>query len=140
MKPEKPISLLNIQSILASHYEDFPDYDPYLYHEKDETQRSFYYPISTVRTSNGHVTVVDKVQNLEDIAIANIEYIALGMPAVSIYLPVYYGITNKPSALTKATDQVDSQKLFCNLESYKSYVFYLIRRKIFHFSLSPDLN
>ena len=125
LRPDKAISVAEIQEIFASHYEDFEEFDPYQRHNKDESQRVFYNPIANVNTSNAHVTVIDEKLSSEDKEIANLEYIALGMPAVSFYLPIYYGITEIPTALTGLTDQADieNEKLFWQFRKLQALVF-----------------
>lgn len=125
LKPKNKISVAEVQQMLASHYEDYPQYDPYLRANKDESQRTFYYPISNLRTSNGHVTVVGNPLTSEDKGIANLEYIAIGMPEVSFYLPIYYGVSHTPQQLTGAIDKADinDEKLFWQFRKLQALVF-----------------
>lgn len=123
LKPERKITVADVQQLLASHYEDFPDFDPYIRYNKDQEQRVFYYPIANLRTSNAHVTVVGSRLDYEDSAIANVEYIALGMPTISFYLPIYYGISYKPPQLTGAINRANDEKLFWQFRELQVFVF-----------------
>lgn len=120
LQPEHKISRQDLEYLQSSHYQEFPEYDPYVYAKKDESKQPFYYPIANVRTSNGHVTVVG---TSKDKNIANIEYIALGMPTVSFYLPIYYGVTSKPNALTGGKYLADNQTLFWQFRKLQTLVF-----------------
>lgn len=125
LEPENKITVTEVQKLFASHYEEFPEFDPYLRHNKDETKRAFYYPISNVRTSNAHVTVVGAPLAHKNSSIANVEYIALGMPMVSFYLPIYYGISHTPHQLMGSTNQADlgDEKLFWQFRKLQVLVF-----------------
>lgn len=124
LKPEQPITLNDIETLQASHYEDFPNFDPYTRYNKNEHVRPFYYPISNVRTSNGHVTVLANAAENEDLNIANVEYIALGMPTVSIYFPIYFGLNNKPAKLTGASHVADNTSLFWEFRKLQALAFF----------------
>ena len=123
LKPEHLISITDLKMLQASHYEEYPSFDPYLYDTKDEEKRAFYYPISNVRTSNAHVTVVYDGADNRDPNIGNIQYIALGMPSVSFYIPIYYGVIQKPGSLIEATNTADNHSLFWEFRKLQALVF-----------------
>lgn len=60
LKPEKKISVVQVQKLLASHYEEYEEFDPYLRPKKDEKQRAYYYPIANPNTSNAHLTLIEQ--------------------------------------------------------------------------------
>ncbi|WP_045096028.1 C69 family dipeptidase [Legionella fallonii] len=125
LKPEKKISVVDVQRIFASHFEEYSDFDPYQRYNKNENERPYYRPIASLNTSNAHVTIVDNPLSNGDNSLANLEYIALGMPTVSFYIPIYYGITQIPKPLTEGTNQADIQneKLFWQFRRLQSLVF-----------------
>lgn len=123
LKPEHLISVADLKTVQASHYEDFSVYDPYTRFNKNEKERPFYYPIANLRTSNGHVTVIDNGFNEGDHNITNVEYIALGMPTVSFYVPIYYGVTTIPIGLTGASNKADNRTLFWEFRKLQTLVF-----------------
>ncbi|HCA89748.1 MAG TPA: hypothetical protein DEO98_05185 [Legionellales bacterium] len=126
--PEHLITLDEVKKIQASHYEDYQNFDPYLRANKKELKRIFYYPIANIRTSNAHVTVVDKPSN-EDFTLANVQYIALGMPTVSVYLPIYHGLSIIPDALQHATAIPDDTTLFWQFRKLQTLIFLKDKQK-----------
>ena len=123
LKPERLISLDDIKIIQSSHYEGFAEYDPYLISYQDTEERQFYYPIANPRTSNAHITEIATPLEEVDPAIANVQYIALGMPPVTFYLPIYYGISKIPLALRGATNIADDNSLFWQFRKIQTLVF-----------------
>ncbi|MBA2711507.1 MAG: C69 family dipeptidase [Tatlockia sp.] len=121
LKPEKRISIRDIQSMFVSHYEDFKEIDPF----QSYTEKTGYKPIANLNTSNAHVTMINNSLEKIDPNIANLQYIALGMPTVSFFLPIYFGITEIPDALTGATNKADpaNQKLFWQFRRLQTLVF-----------------
>lgn len=123
LEPEHPISITEIKTIQSSHYEDFPEFDPYVWSYKDNNNHPFYYPISNPRTSNAHVTEIGAPLNERDFSISNLQYIALGMPGLSFYVPIYYGINKIPTRLTGATNKADEHSLFWQFRKIQTLVF-----------------
>ncbi|MBA2653047.1 MAG: C69 family dipeptidase [Tatlockia sp.] len=125
LKPEKKISVNDVQTILTSHYQESKDIDPYYLYNNDINQSDSYRSIATLNTSNAHVTIVDNTSGNADVNINNLEYIALGMPTISFYLPIYFGITEVPDALDGATNKADSEneKLFWQFRRLQTLVF-----------------
>lgn len=123
LKPERLISIDDIKTIQSSHYEGFAEYDPYLVSYQDTWRHPFYYPISNPRTSNAHITEISAPLEGLDPAIANVQYIALGMPSINFYLPIYYGINKVPTALRGATNIADDNSLFWQFRKIQTLVF-----------------
>lgn len=123
LEPEHPIRLSDIKKIQMSHYEDYPEFDPYLWSYQHESTHPFYYPIANPRTSNAHITAVYPPLDNDDVSISNIEYIALGMPGLSVYLPIYFGLEKIPTRLTSATDKADDHTLFWQFRKIQTLAF-----------------
>ncbi|MDP1614871.1 MAG: C69 family dipeptidase, partial [Methylococcales bacterium] len=124
LTPEHPITIEELKTLQASHYQDFPEFDPYLSSVKEESDRPFYYPIANLRTSNAHITEIAAELIDHDYAISNLEYIALGMPTISFYLPIYYGLTTIPSQLKGANHKADNRSLFWQFRKLQTLVFW----------------
>ena len=130
LTPEHPIQIKELQQLQASHYEEYPEFDPFLQSTKDKGTRPTYRPVANLRASNAHITEIGEAsechssfQSEPDYSIANLEYIALGMPTLSFYLPLYYGITTIPSQLQGATNQADSYSLFWQFKKLQVLTF-----------------
>ncbi|AXA34543.1 C69 family dipeptidase [Francisella adeliensis] len=83
LTPENKISIDDVEHALNSHFEN-TKHDPYELQDPSVTAR----PISVYRTQQSHIL------SLKDdlpLPIANIEYLSLGMGALSIYVPFYQG-------------------------------------------------
>lgn len=140
LKPEHLIQIEDIKTLQASHYQDFPTFDPYTRSDKNEKIQPYYYPIANVRTSNGHITVVGNPLNDHDNSIANLEYIALGMPTVSIYIPMYFGLKTTPSQLTGASSVADNKTLFWEFRKLQTLVFLSSPEKNIPFEFASRIN
>lgn len=124
LTPEHLIQVDEIKTIQSSHYEDYPEFDPYLWSDKSERRPPFYYPIANPRTSNAHITEIGEPLPEKDYSLSNLEYIALGMPTLSFYLPIYYGLNTIPKQLMYATDHADNQSLFWQFRKLQALVFW----------------
>lgn len=123
LRPDHLIEISDIQNIQSSHYEEFPNFDPYSWSYEETQTTSFYYPIANPRTSNAHVTIVKPHLYNNDVNISQIEYVALGMPGLSVYLPIYYGLTKVPTRLSGSTSKADDHSLFWQFRKIQSLVF-----------------
>ncbi|WP_255321925.1 C69 family dipeptidase [Francisella halioticida] len=95
LMPEKKISITDIEKGLQSHFEGTL-LNTYQFPSKIR-------PISVYRTKQSHILCLRK--NLP-ISIANIKYLSLGMGALSIYMPFYYG-AKIPSAYQIGDNNAD---------------------------------
>ncbi|RKP53616.1 C69 family dipeptidase [Pararobbsia silviterrae] len=97
-KPDRKISLADVEAALESHYQGTP-HDPYTLADPSVTER----PVSVFRTVQSHV-----LQTRTDLppAIANVEYLSFGMAALGVYLPLYEGAAI-PASLQGATNKAD---------------------------------
>ncbi|GMN89942.1 C69 family dipeptidase [Francisella sciaenopsi] len=83
LTPKNKISITNIEDALENHFQG-TEYDPYELQNPTVTDR----PISVYRTQQSHILSLRKGLPLP---IANVEYLSLGMSALSIYVPFYQG-------------------------------------------------
>ena len=99
---EKPISINDLRKAFRFHY-DNTEHDPYLHSNPHEPYR----PISIFRTTQTHLIQVRP--NLPQ-AIGCVNYVAMGMADLGVFLPLYQGISSYPKEYTQGTDQssVDS--------------------------------
>ena len=90
LKPEKKLSVLDVQKYLSSHYQGTP-YDP-VGILGTETTRHLYRPISIAKTQESHVLQLGRPHGND------IHWLALGVPSESSYLPFFADITDTPEA------------------------------------------
>ncbi len=84
LTPITKISVAAVKNALRNHYQG-TSHDPYASHNPQEPWR----PISVFRTQESHIL---QVRPKLPQAIGNVEYIAYGMPSLSVYLPYYQGM------------------------------------------------
>lgn len=123
LEPEHPLTRDDIKKIQMSHYEDVPEFDPYRWSYQTETPHLFYYPIANLRSSHADITEVRAPLSNDDVNISAVEYIALGMPGLSVYLPIYFGLNNVPTRLSSATNKADDHTLFWQFRKIQTLVF-----------------
>lgn len=117
LSPDSPITVDMMKAIQSSHYEAFPEIDPYRY----EISQPRFRPIANYRASNAHITEVGSAGS--DFSIANLEYISLGMPGISMYFPIYYGLSEIPHQLQGATNEADDDSLFWQFRKLQVLAF-----------------
>jgi len=102
-RPDHPISLAEVEDGLESHYQGTP-HDPYGLADPSVTIR----PVSVFRTGQSHV-----LQTRANVPapIASVEYLSLGMAALSVYIPFYQG-TAIPASYQGATGKADDHSAF----------------------------
>ena len=115
LKPAHKLTLSDVEAGLSDYYQNTGN-DPYTNPQASANYR----PISVFRSSNSHVTVV---RDNADQKIANVEYIALGMPNLSIYLPFYYGINEVPHAYQIGNGNADDSSAFWQFRKLQALVF-----------------
>ena len=116
MKPTKQISVDDVKVALRNHYNG-TKYDPYTTQNPREVLR----PISVIRTALSHIVVT---RNHLPKEIANLSYIAEGMPTLSPYIPLYQGLeADVPKEYTRATEIADSKSIFWKNRKLQSLVF-----------------
>ena len=97
------LSVADVESGLQNYYQGTAA-DPYTSQNPKATAR----PISVYRTQQSHVL---QVRSDLPAAIANVEYLELGMTALGIYLPFYQGATI-PDNYKLATGKADSDSAY----------------------------
>lgn len=114
LKPTHKLSLQDVESGLENYYQGTV-YNPYI---SDKAPQ--YRAISVFRSSNSHVTVMGKNG---DNNIANVEYIAMGMPSLGVYIPFYFGISEVPSSYSIGNNLSDDQSAFWKFRKLQTLVF-----------------
>ena len=103
-KPEEKITLTKLRTAFRFHY-DNTDHDPYLHSNPKEPYR----PVSIFRTTQTHLL---QVRPELPQAIGCINYVAMGMADLGVFLPLYQGITSYPEAYTKGTDESSADSAY----------------------------
>lgn len=87
-KADKPITISDMRQAFRSHYEG-TEHDPYLHDNPKEPYR----PVSIFRTINTHILQVRPELPKE---IGCLDYMAMGMADLCIFLPLYQGVKSYP--------------------------------------------
>lgn len=87
MKPEKKISIFDAQHYLASHFQG-TTYDPI--GTGNDHDKHLYRPISLAKTQESHIMQMNRPG-------ADIQWIAMGVAAESVYVPFFAGINDVPA-------------------------------------------
>lgn len=103
LQPEHKISVADVQAALRNHYQG-TSHDPYANANPKEPYR----PISVFRTQESHV-----LQVRPDLpkAIGEVEYVAIGMPSLSVYIPYYQGLEHYLPGYDKGTDNASQDSV-----------------------------
>ncbi len=113
--PTHPLSVADVAEGLRLHYQG-SSYDPYT----TQNPKTPYRPISVMRAKFSHIT---QIRPLLPQDIGYVEYIAIGMPDLSIYIPFYQGITTIPKEYqTAIDDQVDESSVFWKYRKLQALV------------------
>ncbi len=104
VRPERKLTVRDVAEGLRNRYQGTP-HDPYVHQNPKEPYR----PISVMRASLSHIT-----QTRPDLPgdIAFVQYIALGMPDLGVYMPFYKGLPDLPAAYQGATGRIDDHSMF----------------------------
>lgn len=108
-KADRLLTVADVKKAFRSHY-DGTSHDPYLHANPKEPYR----PISIFRTINTHILQVRPGLPRE---IGRLDYMAEGMADLSLYLPLYQGVTSYPKAYGVGTKH-----------SQKSSAYWLFRK------------
>lgn len=95
-RAEHPLGMDDLRRVFRFHYQG-TEHDPYLHANPREPYR----PVSIFRTTQTHIL---QVRPELPQAIGRINYVALGMADLGVFLPLYQGITSYPEAYTKGTN------------------------------------
>ena len=108
------LSIDDVKQGLRNHYQGTAN-DPYETQSNPPDR-----PISIMRTAFSHIT---QLRASLPPAIGNIEYIAMGMADLSIYIPFYQGLTTIPSEYQSVTDGVvDSNSVYWKYRKLQALV------------------
>lgn len=103
LTPTNKVSLAQVKDALRNHYQGSM-HDPYVNNNPKEPWR----PISVFRTQESHIL---QVRPHLPIAIGEVEYVAFGMSALSVYVPYYQGINHYLPGYDKGTDQASDDSV-----------------------------
>lgn len=117
MRPSRKIKWQDVAQALSNFFEG-TEQDSYTTPGK----RQEYRPVAVFNASNSHVTVLRDLGSA-NLAIENIEYIALGMPTLSLYVPFYPGIQQVPQPYTLGGEQADSHSAFWKFRKVQALAF-----------------
>ncbi len=98
-KADRPLTISDIREAFRFHY-DGTSHDPYLHSNPKEPYR----PVSIFRTINTHILQVRPWLPKE---IGCLDYMAEGMADLSVFLPLYQGVTSYPHPYTVGTKHSD---------------------------------
>ena len=96
-KAAHKVTLTELRTAFRFHY-DNTEHDPYLNSNPKEPYR----PVSIFRTTQTHLL---QVRPELPQAIGCINYVAMGMADLGVFLPLYQGITSYPKAYTKGNGE-----------------------------------
>ena len=96
-KPAHKITLTELRTAFRFHY-DNTEHDPY----RNSNPKEPYRPVSIFRTTQTHLL---QVRPELPQAIGCINYVAMGMADLGVFLPLYQGITSYPEAYTKGNGE-----------------------------------
>lgn len=120
LKPDKLISLNMVEDGLKIYYKNTSN-DPYA----NSNLKASYRPVAVFRTQESHILKINP--NLP-LPIANVMYVALGMTALSIYVPFYFN-SAIPVNYQNANFNADNNSMFWKMrklqilamEDFKDY-------------------
>lgn len=114
LTPMAKISVAAVQNALRNHYQGTP-HDPYTHDRPQEPWR----PISVFRTQESHIL---QVRPGLPQAIGEVEYVAYGMPSLSVYLPYYQGTRHYQPGYDKGTDRTSSDSTYWTFRTLQTLV------------------
>ena len=103
-KPAHKITLTELRTAFRFHY-DNTEHDPYLNSNPKEPYR----PVSIFRTTQTHLL---QVRPELPQAIGCINYVAMGMADLGVFLPLYQGITSYPETYTKGNGESSADSAY----------------------------
>ena len=115
LQPEKKLTLNDMKRALRNHYEG-RDFDPYSKGLKGDSPIR---PISVFRTYESHVMQVRPWLPKE---IGEVNYMAFGMAALSVYIPYYQGFKEYPANYGMGSDKADSKSAYWKYRKLQTLV------------------
>lgn len=117
--PDSKVTVEDLKTILRNHYEsgELASHDPYTNGLKGNAEP--YRPISVFRTYESHVM---QVRPWLPKAIGEVTYLAMGMADLSVYVPIYSGMSAYPKHWGEGTDKADSSSLYWKFRKLQTLV------------------
>lgn len=117
--PDKKVTLADMKAILRNHYEagQLASHDPYTNGLKGDSEP--YRPVSVFRTYESHVMQVRPNLPRE---IGEVTYLAMGMADLSVYVPIYSGMSAYPKHWGQGTDKADDSSLYWKFRKLQTLV------------------
>lgn len=103
-KAAHKVTLTELRAAFRFHY-DNTEHDPYLNSNPKEPYR----PVSIFRTTQTHLL---QVRPELPQAIGCVNYVAMGMADLGVFLPLYQGITSYPEAYTKGNGESSADSAY----------------------------
>lgn len=103
-KAAHKVTLTELRTAFRFHY-DNTEHDPYLNSNPKEPYR----PVSIFRTTQTHLL---QVRPELPQAIGCVNYVAMGMADLGVFLPLYQGITSYPEAYTKGNSESSNDSAY----------------------------
>ena len=103
-KAAHKVTLTELRTAFRFHY-DNTEHDPYLNSNPKEPYR----PVSIFRTTQTHLL---QVRPELPQAIGCVNYVAMGMADLSVFLPLYQGVTSYPEAYTKGNGESSADSAY----------------------------
>lgn len=103
-KADRLLSVEDIKQAFRFHY-DNTEHDPYLHSNPKERYR----PVSIFRTTQTHIL---QVRDWLPTEIGCLEYLALGMADLGVFLPIYEGVRSYPKAYMIGEDRANRESAY----------------------------
>lgn len=109
---DHPLSIGDLRRAFRFHYQG-SEHDPYLHSNPQEKYR----PISIFRTTQTHLL---QVRPELPTAIGRVNYVAMGMAALGVFIPLYQGISSYPKAYTTGHGSSDATSAYWRFRKVQS--------------------
>ena len=103
-RAKRPVTLDDVRRVFRFHYNG-TEHDPYL----NANPKEKYRPVSIFRTTQTHIL---QVRPELPQAIGCVNYYAMGMAALGVFVPLYQGISSYPQAYLLGTDHASVESAY----------------------------
>lgn len=116
--PDQKVTVADLKAIMRNHFEsgELQSHDPYTKRLRGDEP---YRPVSVFRTYESHVM---QVRPWLPRAIGEVTYLAMGMADLSVYFPVYSGVSAYPEHFGMGTDKADDKSLYWKFRKLQTLV------------------
>ncbi|WP_418870133.1 C69 family dipeptidase [Sutterella wadsworthensis] len=116
--PDQKVTIADLKAIMRNHFEsgELQSHDPYTKGLRGDEP---YRPVSVFRTYESHVM---QVRPWLPRAIGEVTYLAMGMADLSVYFPVYSGVSAYPEHFGMGTDKADDKSLYWKFRKLQTLV------------------